>query len=391
MKKILVVGWDKSINNFGDIILIDTASYLAEMAGDVQTIRMDWSVGKWSVKFKVFNKFWNLLLRMTDKFCSWDNDFNGRVHYAVKKYWYKILLGRYYKSHIKKADAVMIAGGGVLKFETQDHSFYTERLLIEAARLNIPVMINAAGIEGYSSDDIRCSNLIKCLNNSTIKVVTTRDDIETLKKHFVYNGGIITGKVADPAYWIPEVYCIKRNEESDLIGINLIRENIFKDYGKKESNDELYELYYGIVCELNKKGYKWKLFCNGIKDDYEFGLNLIDRYKLNKDCLAPISGSVNEYVKLVSGFKAVIAGRMHATIASFSLGIPVCAFVWSNKMKYFADDAGIGQYFLEDESISAVNLVNSMERAIGEAVNADFRNNYKQTTVHFIRKFCEYI
>lgn len=42
-------------------------------------------------------------------------------------------------------------------------------------------MMNGVGIEGYSETDIRCQRLKKAINQDCFKVITTRDDIDTLK------------------------------------------------------------------------------------------------------------------------------------------------------------------------------------------------------------------
>ena len=392
-KKIMVIGWDKSLNNMGDIILIDATSWLIQQAGSFDVSRMDFYVPQWSIPFKVFDKIWQVLLEASDKYFGWRNDTKGKIHYYLKDIWYTLLLDSYYKSNLNGYDAVITSGGGTLKYQTQDHSYFTEHLVKIANQKKIPVMINAAGIEGVDTEDIRFIRLSQRLNNSTVKCVTTRDDISSLRKLYISNSGIDVDMVADPAYWIPEVYCTEKSNTSECIGINLVRDNIFSDYDRVGlSNENLYKLYESIIEQLTYKGYKWKLFANGIDKDYEFGRNLCSRLGLSlTEKILPVARTTKEYVEQVSSFKAVIGGRMHATITSYVLNIPVAAFVWSVKMRYFADYANIGEYFLEGADINAIALVYAMERAIIEAQDRseNIRKEQKYGTLNNIKAFLE--
>lgn len=357
MKKILVVGWDASLDNFGDKILIDTVTYLIKKAGDYEAKRLDWVPSKayWRLHLikGCYLKSIQFIVRLFDKFGSYEK---------------------------------------TLKYETQDQSFYTQCLVEATLKNNKPMMINATGIEQYSNNDIRCIKLIECINNSTIKCITTRDDYKKLSENFIKNKSIVIAQVADPALWIPETYGIYKRDIGEVIGINLIRNNIFKDYSRYYmENDDVYNLYIGIADELERRGYNWRFFCNGMAADYEFGLEVLKRMKKGKEYILPVAKTTKEYVNQVAKFKAVIGGRMHATIASYALGIPVVAFVWSIKMRLFADNAKIGKYYIEKENITSVNLVDAMEESMKDNDMSEYRKEYRQSTFEYIKRFCDSI
>ena len=394
MKKIAVVGWDSSLNNMGDKILIDTVRYLIDMIEDCSTYRVDWIPGpehKENNKIKAFlRKVLNKVSRGCIKIFGWREGIAGNISYLIRKCYFRIYLQNYYRDALKKADAVVVAGGGALKYETQEHSFLTEVLLEIAKEKSIPVMLNAIGIEQYNKNDIRCNKLIKNLNSATVQSVTTRDDFENLRDHFVVNKDIIIAKVGDPALWIPECFDIKKYNNGEVIGINLIREGIFGDYKQKNFTiDDEYELYRDIIIALTNKGYKWKLFCNGIKQDYQFGINLINRYGLPHDCLEPISQNTKEFVKLIASYKGIIGGRMHASITAYSLDVPVVAFVWGIKLKHFSVAAKISHLFAEGNEINGEKLVGLLEEAMNQENDKANRKILKEATLSYIKKFCE--
>lgn len=45
-----------------------------------------------------------------------------------------------------------------------------------------------------------------------------RDDIETLKHKYIENSSITLKSVYDPAIWVPQVYHIDKQIDSDIIG-----------------------------------------------------------------------------------------------------------------------------------------------------------------------------
>ena len=397
MKKILVVGWDASLDNFGDKILIDTVTYLIKKAGDYEAKRLDWVPSKayWRLHLikGCYLKSIQFIVRLFDKFGSYEkNSLLGNIKYTIKKYYYSLKLKKFYCENMDNIEAVIIAGGAPLKYETQDQSFYTQCLVEATLKNNKPMMINATGIEQYSNNDIRCIKLIECINNSTIKCITTRYDYKKLSENFIKNKSIVIAQVADPALWIPETYGIYKRDIGEVIGINLIRNNIFKDYSRYYmENDDVYNLYIGIADELERRGYNWRFFCNGMAADYEFGLEVLKRMKKGKEYILPVAKTTKEYVNQVAKFKAVIGGRMHATIASYALGIPVVAFIWSIKMRLFADNAKIGKYYIEKENITSVNLVDAMEESMKDNDMSEYRKEYRQSTFEYIKRFCDSI
>jgi polysaccharide pyruvyl transferase WcaK-like protein len=146
-------------------------------------------------------------------------------------------------------------------------------------------------------------------------------------------------------------------------------------------------MYEGIIGELEKRGYKWKLFTNGFGDDYVFAEELLERLDLDRDTyLGPKITGNKELVEQIAGFKAVIAARLHANIISTSLRVPTVALVWNEKINYFADIIGCRERYLSAEQLSDTKLiVDRMETAIAEGYDEERIRAMKEETVETIR------
>ena len=91
--------------------------------------------------------------------------------------------------------------------------------------------------------------------------------------------------VADAAVWTSETYGISAIESRTKIGIGLIRGNSLQSYNVAFSEDDWINLFCGIAKEFEKRGYEYKFFCNGFKDDYELGQKVVARLGVDSSVL----------------------------------------------------------------------------------------------------------
>ena len=97
---------------------------------------------------------------------------------------YQITLRQIQEIADKNTKAIIFSGGGIIKYKYQFFYLYIDALTYYAEKHNIPVMISAAGIEGFDASDKKCQRLVRALNRSCVKMITTRDDIDLLKKSY---------------------------------------------------------------------------------------------------------------------------------------------------------------------------------------------------------------
>src|SRR3954447_13160765 len=190
MKRVILAGLlnDK---NLRDIVIADCAKFLynevTRNASDIEYVSLDLTGYYKYISKKPFliRKLYGAWNRSANLFTA--KKMNGRVK----------LNSRYYQRQIKGTSLIVIVGGGMIKYKYQHFWVYLSGLIDAAERLGVPIVLNALGVEGYDKNDPRCQILKQALNNPAVKVITTRDDIDTLRNLYLKgNQKVVSRKVA---------------------------------------------------------------------------------------------------------------------------------------------------------------------------------------------------
>ena len=182
---------------------------------------------------------------------------------------------------------------------------------------------------------------------------------------------------------------MKKDEASRLIGIGVIRGDIFENYGTRLSENRLVEIYGEVLKRLKEEGREFKLFCNGYKPDYLFAKKVLEYAGLEEAYLLKRAESHEELVRQISGFQGVLAARLHACIISYSLEIPVVCLCWNDKLKYFGEETGHPERFLSPEDFSTETIVERVLKAIGEGYDKEAVKRYKETSKDSISRIID--
>lgn len=391
MKKVAVIGL-YAIKNAGDNILCEATQYLIKQKNpEVQIVEVDVNPRIKSYKGLELIPFWisKVLIRVSGSIFKYENSSRFRYYYEYFMWWLKI--NHKFKTQLKDVDAIVFAGGGFLKFRTQGLNYYVEQIMKIARKNNIPVMMNGVGIEGYSETDIRCQRLKKAINQDCFKVITTRDDIDTLKNNYIVNPNIKIAHVGDPALWVPECYNMKRNENPfNVVGINVIRGRVYQAYGNTLSEFELLNFYKKLVQGVEERGWDWVLFSNGMAADQKFGAMLLralgcsDRRKI-----LPTANNSVEFLEQIRSFKLVFGARLHACITSYALDVPVVGLIWSEKLRIFADVIGKKDSFFEENELNIDNILDAMEREMNANYDKTIRDDLRTRTKNYLEMFMD--
>lgn len=387
-KKIVLVGLKNK--NLGDIAILDTCKFL------VQNLYPD-------AQISIKNIFPN---RQTMKEV---NNLHPKIDFAIEKvknypyitqilnfskWWLsqkrKTEIYKYYKKILKKNSYVIFAGGGIIKFSREYLWNPVYSITTYCQRKKIPVFFNATGVEGYDDKNFYSQLLKYSLNKPCVKKITTRDDINSLKK-YVKNWNKIS-IAGDSALWARETYNIEDVEKTNIIGIGVIRSNIFNDYGINFSEKQLVNTYINIIKKLEEKGYKWQLFCNGAKSDYEMGKIILTTLGLpiEEKYLAPRPQKIIDLIKKIYSYKATISARLHANIIAVSYDIPTIGLVWNNKLKFFGERIECPERFLVKEQFTNANFVITvLENAILNGYNKGVINSLKSKTQKSLYEFLQ--
>lgn len=378
----------ESINNAGDEILRVTTEYLINDVSKDSVIALMQLTPRWKDISGLSRIYWivGTSLRKISKLIPFSN-----LSYRVRNIAYVISYKRLFKSKISKVEKVILPIG-MLKYSTQNFSYVFHLIISLCDSFRIPVLMSAMSPEKDNCKDWRFRQLVSAVNLPSVKMITTRDGqkgVDIIKSAYL-SRDIYCDYVGDPALWIPEVYNVSHEKEytsSPLIGINVVRKGIFSDYNKSYSDEELQNIYIELIQLIESKGWRWKLFCNGMKRDWYVVQQLASVLNVSQEKIADLPRNGKELVKIISQFDIIFGARLHACLTSVSLGIPVIGFIWDDKLKYFSETMGISHFFFQPQDMTADKIISRMEEALEYNFDYENRDKYKQKTKESIKTF----
>ena len=198
-----------------------------------------------------------------------------------------------------------------------------------------------------------------------------------------------TAKVVDPALWVPECYDVVK-KDSSIIGIGVVRPKIFADNKKSVYNNQIFSFYLDLIHALENRGHDWQIFCNGGDGDWEFAEKLYSALGKPFGKLAEYPKTTKDLVNIISGYKAVVAGRLHAVISATALDIPALGIVWADKFDYFQQDFKLEKFIHPKDFVHPEQIVERLECSIEKGVDENNKNLLKSQTYKILQKeLCE--
>lgn len=292
---------------------------------------------------------------------------------------------------VKYVDAVVFAGG-IIKSTNENFWLYIPELIREAQQHGVPVFLSAIGVEKFYPADERSIALKQALNLPCVKGISVRDDIETLKRDYITNPSIQISSVYDPAIWCKYTYrkyLPASKSKSEIIGLGVVREKLFSDYGHPEIDRQFQlDFWKSVIEELEKRNLPWKIFTNGDTYDELFAKEVLEYIGHGEKLSAPRDGV--QLVQNISTFRGAIAGRMHSNIVAYSLGIPSVGFIWNQKLAFWGQKIGYPERFLSTEEMTAKKAVDTLLHAIKQhsAPSREQRDTVYLAIKQFVKKWC---
>ena len=385
--------------NVGDYLLVESAKFLLR-SHDPDTVLVDIDVdprgaGVFVGKRKLNFRAADLLKRAERPILA---VFRGKRSLYYLNYWYtRIKLGWYFEQRVKNLDAVVFAGGGFIKFKTQGLNYLDELILQAAHKRGIPVMMNAVGVEGYSETDFRCQQLKKALNLDNVKVITTRDDIDTLNNHYITNPRTVTDRVGDPVFWLNEMEMVDVHRRKPLnptgnrIGINLINPKNFSDYGGRVSPASIVNFYRNLIAELQRLDADFTLFSNGMEVDERFGDSLVKSMNLRADQILNRPATSAEFVNAVADFDIILSARMHAGITAYAIDVPVVGLIWGEKLQFLTSITGLRDRYFDESELDARKIAALLVSNELPEPDVARRADLRESTRHYLTGFLDKI
>ncbi len=288
---------------------------------------------------------------------------------------------------LKGADSAIIAGGGIIHFKHHDYYAGICSFILACQRNHIPLAINAVGVEGFDKEDPKCKMFQKYLNFPIIKIITTRDDIDTIKKSYIDSKSITPViKTTDPAIFSDEFFHVSSKKDGK-IGIGLIREDIFRNYKIDSPVDLLYDFYTGLVIELEKRGLEYEFFTNG----YNWDLGILGRIEknLNRSFTVSVPHNTQDLISIISSYRGIISARMHSCIVAYSFNLPAIAFIWDSKLRMWYNNIGELDCCFELNNLNPVSVVDMFLVAESKGRDLERKSILKQECVKVIQTTIE--
>ena len=296
---------------------------------------------------------------------------------------YNILLSD--TEQIKYVDAVVFAGGGVIKYKNEEFDKYTIEIIEEAEKYSVPVFFNAVGVEGFDGQDERCLALKQALNYSCVKSISIRDDMDTMQNGYIERPDIRVKSVVDPAVWSDKVYT-DDTPKTEYIGLGVAREKLFSDYGIQGVDREyLLEFWKEVANKLEAEGLKWKIFTNGLNSDEAFANEVLEYIGHGEKVAQP--QNVGELVKTIKSFKGIIACRMHTNIVAYSFRVPSIGLVWNDKLTFWGEKSGYPERYITYENLTPENTVEALKTALKKGCSRVKTTMLKRKTYRELKRF----
>ena len=378
MSYVNVISW-RNINNAGDEVIGTITSEMISSNSRIETRQTQLYPGIHDLianhsLFRLF--FSNVLLLIAKLFLRRDRQ------YKLKKIAYTFRLKKYFDNELRDSKGVIYAVG-MLKFASQNQSFFFEVVNDIALEKNIPVVISGVSVAYPDESDWRFRQLKKVINYPIVKMISTRDGskgVELLRNNYITNPNIMIIPIGDPALLLKDFYEIQEPKEKHKVGIGLIRKKIFDNYGQEISGNDLRAIYCDLIDILESKKIDWQLFCNGMADDYKFGIELLKMNNLPSYRLAGRPGNAKDLISLINGYEVVIAARLHASIIATALGKPVTGFNWEDKVRCFARESNQLCYYLEIDELNAKNIYKNYLEIGNKTQDNDRLDNLREDT-----------
>ncbi|MBB5574507.1 polysaccharide pyruvyl transferase family protein [Rhizobium paranaense] len=282
---------------------------------------------------------------------------------------------------IAAADAVLIGGGNLFQDDDLNFPLKVGTVLDCVRRHNRPLAIYAVGVSGHWSEP--ASRLFGRLKQTNLVHLSVRDSFaqDSWRRHFpngpeakiVHDPGLLTRVlVNDGSSPVPP-------RRQPTIGLCVTEPVILQRHAsQKASAIPLQDIaeYCDLIRLLVQDGYRVCLFCNGASEDQIFAQRIMDEasmHRLHKSSalqLAPRPRVPEELIRILQSTDVILAHRLHACIAAYSLGIPHVGLGWDKKVEGFFRSVGRQSYFLNGSGTSVSDIASSIRAADSEGIDS---------------------
>lgn len=283
---------------------------------------------------------------------------------------------------LASADAVILGGGNLFQDDDLNFPLKIGTLLDCVRRSRKPLAIYAVGVSGDWSP--RARQLFDLVRETELMHLSVRDSKaqdnwvghfpEGAKPVIVPDPGLLAGRflTAEEDQGL--------NEARGMAGICVTDPVILMRHAGRSAPDICFKTlgeYRELIRLLARKGYSVRLFTNGAREDQRFAekilveddmalyrstgvLDLIERPRMPEDV-----------VRILGSLSVVVAHRLHACIAAYSLGVPHVGLGWDSKVASFFGSVGRETYFAGGRAATPAHVASLVTSAETDGIDPD--------------------
>ncbi|UJW77388.1 polysaccharide pyruvyl transferase family protein [Rhizobium sp. SL42] len=288
-------------------------------------------------------------------------------------------LAKDWSMKIDNADAVVVGGGNLFQDDDLNFPLKIGTLLDCIRKSGKPLAVYAVGVSGHWSREAR--QLFGRLEETHLIHLSVRDELALRhwKRHFP--PGMSPIVLPDPGLLtrsLPHAAPVgDRSSPPAYAGICVTDPVILQRHAGGPASDialKTVEEYRALIRQLIEAGYHIRLFCNGAREDQAFAERLLDEKTMqayrarNWLNLAGRPEKPEELIDILRSVSVVLAHRLHACIAAYSLAIPHVGLGWDPKVASFFKSVGRETFFAAGPSATPAHIAALIKLAEGNGI-----------------------
>lgn len=285
-------------------------------------------------------------------------------------------LVRRWTAALKDADAVLIGGGQLLVDVGYYFPVRLAMVLFLSKQKGLPVALHALGMSPMSWGArilLRSALRAVDLRSATFRDATSRNLFNQMMRGgyatLTPDPALMTERHVKPAA-APLIAARSAGPGRRVVGLGIIEP---AKVNEKLSDDPAVpsltgEVFLEIARCLTAK-YELHVFCNGLYEDAAVLSRLQPALVAAGAHVHDPPSSPADLVAIIATCDCVVAHRLHAAIAAYSLKKPVVALQWCPKVESFCGSAERGVSFLRASDLSGPAVSAAVERALADEVD----------------------
>ncbi|WP_195909673.1 polysaccharide pyruvyl transferase family protein [Rhizobium tubonense] len=286
-----------------------------------------------------------------------------------------------WEKKIAAADAVVIGGGNLFQDDDLNFPLKVGTLLDCVRQAKRPLAIYAVGVSGHWSP--RAKSLFERLHKTQIVHLSVRDNFASDNWSHHFPDGPAAEIFPDPGLLVRHM----TGPQADLFepkfkrvaGICVTEPIILERHASQSvsaipfrSVDDYRELIKLLLAD----GHRVCVFCNGAAEDQAFANQILDDAAMAKHLasgrveLAERPRTPEELIDILTSTSVILAHRLHACIAAYSLAIPHVGLGWDKKVQGFFQSVGREEYFVNGTDACVRNVWLQLNAAEREGIDA---------------------